>query len=370
VIEGPAARFLATRREDLNRRFAAARRRWPALDGGRFASLLEETLPRYGADERVLFAAYDLALLHTGRDTASTRPAVRVLLCETLPRLTSFLAASPALAGALSNAVERMADEDASVRLAHAFAELGPAVETPEALLDAGALAAWRLGEARLRAPALARAGALPPRAVLAALSLASWPDAAAPLALRALASDGWRRPEEVFSGPTLEALAREPRRAASLEARFESRRASPLSWWTVAARVGDFTGFGGVFDAPPLVLDAAAPDRHTFFVTVGDEPWRVVGDCYGCVCRREESHPDASVRPALGTSVPKSARSAIAASGATLLSDGTLTANDQTCRILALAGASAFTLREDVLAASRVDSHRLVILGPPAEAV
>jgi hypothetical protein len=263
-----------------------------------------------------------------------------------------------------------MADEDASDRLAHAFAELGPAVETPEALLDAGALAAWRLGEARLRAPALARAGALPPRAVLAALSLASWPDAAAPLALRALASDGWRRPEEVFSGPTLEALAREPRRAASLEARFESRRASPLSWWTVAARVGDFTGFGGVFDAPPLVLDAAAPDRHTFFVTVGDEPWRVVGDCYGCVCRREESHPDASVRPALGTSVPKSARSAIAASGATLLSDGTLTANDQTCRILALAGASAFTLREDVLAASRVDSHRLVILGPPAEAV
>lgn len=374
MIDGPAARFLAARRDDLNRRVANARHARPAFDPAPFGALLEEVLPRMGGDERVLAAVFDLALLHASRDAFAACPGLRVLVVETLPRLGSLLSSSPRLAGALSNAVEKApAGAEASIALARRLGDVGGAVETPEALLDAGALAAWRLGEARVRRVALERAPSLPPRAVLLALGLDDWPDSAAAVALAALRSDAWHRPEDVVSDETLRTISRSAARASEAEAGV-ARPISKVatSEWTVAARVGDFTGFGGAFAAPPLLLDVDPENggRHVFLVRVGDETWRVAADVYGTVCRRDASGAEAPVRAVGGLPGLRRVLSALRDGGPSLLPDGSLSVGGATTRIPALANATAFTLRRDVLAATFLDSHRIAILAPPARRV
>jgi len=71
-VEGPAADWLAARREELNARFRQARKRFGRLDGERVLELAAEVLaPLAGAGEPgtadLLAAVYDLILLHAGR---------------------------------------------------------------------------------------------------------------------------------------------------------------------------------------------------------------------------------------------------------------------------------------------------------------
>src|SRR5205085_2388716 len=113
--------------------------------------------------------------------------------------------------GALSNAVENLGPRGGA--FARSLAELAPRLGSPDELLDAGAVAGWRLGDARLRPSALEIAGRLPPAPLLAALGLADWPAAEAP-----------RRPAR-----QLQRLRRSLRGAAAAPGRRRLRRPPPL---------------------------------------------------------------------------------------------------------------------------------------------
>ncbi len=292
MIQGPAAEWLASRREELNGRFERARRRWPRLEGGSFAARLAQFLPPLAeldrGDGALLSSVFDLVLLHSGRDAFGRHPALGTLLGETLPALGTHLRAAPSLApslvASLSNAVEGAGAR--APELARVFASLGPLVGNPAQLLDAGAVAAWRLGLARLRGAALRVAKGLPGRAVLVALDLADWPDAAAPLAVAALETDGWRPPREAISTATLKALrTASPGEVAKRAEALARPQPAPLALWAVAGRAGDFSGFGGPFDAPPELL--AASGRHAFHAASAGEAFLVEADAFGWKARR-----------------------------------------------------------------------------------
>jgi hypothetical protein len=294
MLSGEAARWLSARREELNGRFAAARKRWPALEGEPFGSLLGSLLSPFASTGSAdLFSElFDLALLHSGRDALATHPGLATLLHESFPRLASWLLREPTLAGALSNAVENLEKIGRKGEpFARDVAAIGGVVESPEQLLAAAALLSWRLGEARLQDAVLTGAKELPKRAVLLALDLHDWPAAAAPLAIAALESDAWTPPRLAFKPETIARLASAPQ--AEIEKLVRHLAAAGDSAppedarWRVAARIGDFSGFGGaaaVFDTPPVVLDGGSP--HLLHARSGGRSFVLFADAYGCVAR------------------------------------------------------------------------------------
>jgi hypothetical protein len=288
MLKGAAARWLASRREELNRRFARARRRYPNLSSDLVNGMLEATLPGLAGDEpgadTLCESVYDLILFHAGRGSFALRPGLDVLLRESFPRLHAhLLERSTSLPARLSNAVENLAGR--GLDMARGLGTLAAMVPDAKALLDAGALLAWRLGEARLREAALAAAGKLPAKALLFALGLPEWPEQASPLALLALSSDAWHAPAERLSASTLRDLATGASDATSLGAALvaEPPKSQPAEWKRVA-RLGDFAGLGGAFERPPLVLDGG--DCHRFHVRSGEVFFLVHADVFGCVCR------------------------------------------------------------------------------------
>src|SRR5262249_33275877 len=124
----------------------------------------------------------------------------------------------------------------------------------------------------------------LPPGIVREALGLPGWPDGAVSLALAALQNDGWRAPHMRVSERTLQALGRAEAKSDELIRTLESSSAPRLREWRIAVHVGDFSGFDGSFDSPPIVLNGG--DRHTFLVRSGETFFQLTADCFGWVCR------------------------------------------------------------------------------------
>ena len=341
MIEGAAARWLASRREELNRRFARARRRYPNLSFELMMSMLEATLPQLAGDETgadtLCESVYDLILFHVGRGSFALRPGLDVLLRESFPRLRPhLLKRSTSFPARLSNAVENLAER--GVEMAWGLGALGELIENTDVLLDAGALLAWRLGEARLREAALAAADRIPAKALLFALGLGEWPEQAAPLALLALSSDAWHAPAERLSASTLRALANGASNVTSLGAALVAAppKPPPAAWQRVA-RLGDFAGLGGAFEQPPLLLDGG--DAHRFHVRSGDAFFLVHADVFGCVCRP-------TTDPGLGLGIPGKCRRGPAT------------------RLLG-AGVTSFVEFASVLLVTYADSHRIHVFAP-----
>jgi hypothetical protein len=222
----------------------------------------------YGSNE-LLSSVYDLILLHAGRGTVAPgggdSSALGVLLRKAFPRLRLLLLERPLyLPAALSNAVENLGAHGAE--LAHGLAALADDLANGDALLDAGAVLGWRLGETRLRTHALARAAQLPPRVVRIALGIEACPQEAVPQVLARLTADGWRWPEELLTPAPAPAGAKTD--------------------WSLTARLGNFRGFDGHFLRPPLLLDpGSAAGRHRFWVR-SETNFRLDADIFGWVCR------------------------------------------------------------------------------------
>lgn len=367
-LSGPAVAFLEGRRAELNQRFARMRRRFPAISAEAVLANLADVLPPLAGPEPaasdLLSAAYDLVLLHTARDTLGPATGLGQLLRQTFPRIRPLLLERPsALPAALANAVENLGRR--GMAFASALAEVGPSVSRASELLDLGAVLAWRLGEARLRTAALAILNRLPARALLDVLGLVGAPPTAAPLVAGALRADAWRAPAALFTPATLATLAGgEPATIARLAARLAEPPKAPLAAFTALARAGDFTGFGGAFDLPPLLL-ATGDDRHVLFVRAGEQDFRVEADIFGTV---------ASPIPRLDVPV-QAAEPAVwlrrrSSEAPALGRDGTLTAFGERARLPALAGASSLALRPGLVAATSPDSHRIRILGPRGAAL
>src|SRR5262249_41153585 len=150
------------------------------------------------------------------------------LLRSAFPALKMLLAARPRqLPGALSNAVENLGPRGG--HFVAVLTELAPRLATPDELLDAGAVVAWRLGDTRLRTSTLEIVGRLPTATLLAALGLADWPAEEAPRAIEELRADGWRVPLLPPSPPK--------------PGRGEKAKAQP-SGWHIVGRLGNFAGF------------------------------------------------------------------------------------------------------------------------------
>jgi hypothetical protein len=332
----------------LNRRFEEACTRWPRIDADAFARRLQAALPKVAPWDRdgTLFGAiFDLVLLHTGRDAFGRQEALGTLVGDVFPLVGPLLGRAPSLVASLSNAVE--GSGLAGPALARTFSDLGPLVEAPAQLLDAGAVAAWRLGRTRVRDAALRVAPALPPRALLTALALADWPDAAAPLVIDALTGDGWRHPREALSSRTLATLDRMPPAALSrLASALLAPQPAPLAIWTVKARAGDFSGFGGPFDATPVLLGAEG--RHRVFVTSGTDRFVVEADCFGWACRRAPADLEVPRAPMREWSLLR------------VLPDGTLNDGREKVHLRLLDGASSFASFPRGVACGLQGSYRI----------
>lgn len=326
--------WLMRRRSELNQKFQAARRRFNQLQPADCLALCRKHLPAIAepftaATESLLEAVYDLLLLHAGRrllGAQSSHAGLERLLGKTALALRPLLLSDPRRAlPMLSNAVENLgAKGEAFLEL---LERLAPLAENVDELLDWGGLAAWRLGEARLRSYALSSLEDVPDEPLLAILQLDGWPTAAAPLARAACLHQGWTKPDEVVSPAA--AAAAENASAKQLAA-WTAQLASPWgaspkgkgaataaggAWkaaaalgaflgvssgeepappagdkevsWRQAATVGEFVGFGGRFTQPPTLVSAGEHDHpHRFFVRSGDEVFRIDADVFGWVCR------------------------------------------------------------------------------------
>ena len=371
MICGAAADWLAARRGELNGRFERAKRRSPQLDAASALREIATILPPLAGPEReagdLLSSVFDLVLLHCARGTMSSAPGVRPLLTETFPRIRPLLLARAAsLPAALSNAAENLGPR--GPRFASLLPGLAPHAESASALLDAGAVLAWRLGDARLRETALALAPHLAPRLLLAAMDLSDWPGEAAPLAVEAARSRGWRPPAAALRDETLAALrGAPPERVETLRRQLADPAEPPIERWTVASRAGEFTGFGGTFDEPPVVPDGGA--RHRFFARCGGATFVVDADVFGWTCRRT-GPVDLPVRDVgRGASLAaRLARLVAADAGVRVAADGTIVSASGSVRLPDLEGASSFAVLPGALAVACADSHRIRIVAPPAE--
>jgi hypothetical protein len=305
--------------------------------------MLAATLPGLAGEEPgadpLCESVYDLILFHAGRGSFALRPGLDVLVRESFPRLRAhLLRRATSLPARLSNAVENLAEHD--VEMARGLGTLGELVEDTDVLLDAGALLAWRLGEARLREAALAAAERIPAKALLFALGLNEWPEQAAPLALLALSSDAWHTPTERLSAHTLRTLATGTGDVTSLRAKLlaDSPEGVPAQWQRVA-RLGDFAGLGGAFERPPLLLDGG--DAYRFPVRSGDAFFLVYADVFGCVCRPTTDH------------------------GLPLAVPGQRGSHAELDRRLVGEGVTSFVRLPHVLIVTYADSHRLHVFAP-----
>lgn len=246
----PFQRALAARRDQHNARFRMARHRNRALSP---ADVLDHLRTKVGPvvdaaggdPAEVADALVELSFAAAERDALSSP------VFDVLPALAGFIGAAPRrVPAAVLNAALHLSDADLTGWL-RTMRTLGSLIAptSPDRVLAAGAVAAWRHGLARLRTSALVAARELAPDLRAVALGAAS---PVSDDALAALAADPWAEPN-----------ARGPLAVRAVR------------------RVGAFTGFGGRFRRPPVVH---AVDGRWF--AVADQTWEVVADRYGSALR------------------------------------------------------------------------------------
>lgn len=290
---GALERWTTTRRERLNRRFAALR-----LRGGKLSPqdclahcrrllvpLAEPDAP--GCDD-LLDAVFELILLHAGRGLLGERSSPwEMLLAETFPLLRPLLLKAPRLVPQLSNAVDNLGPR--AVAFQAGLAELAATACDETTLTAWGAVLAWRLGEARLRQAALAVLPQIPDDVLLTLLQLRDWPLAAAPVARAAVEHQGWIPPVETIRPRSLtDLMGAGPEKAHALAAAvaepmaYVSNSLRPVRW------VGDFVGYGGEFEDVPVLVSVPLEERpHRFFARAGGETFQLDADAFGWTARR-----------------------------------------------------------------------------------
>jgi hypothetical protein len=259
---------LRAERHQLNERFAMARVRHPDLDAEAFAGFIRGAVdPLVGAVARTRFervtdvtlAAYDIALELIGQKLAgrsARTPHVGGAWRRVLPEVAPLVAAAPErMITAVCNASHHLSSTTGARPGAwiDLMARLGGQCTDSSMFLTLGQVAAWRAGMAHFRESALTAADTLPEPLMLAAIEApkARWSEVR-----DRLRSDPWYDP------------------AAPNETSATPR---------VAARVGAFRGFGGLFTEPPT---AAIADGQVI-VGAGGEWWLLTADVFGATFHR-----------------------------------------------------------------------------------
>jgi hypothetical protein len=269
MVGSALASILRSGRADFNARFAAARRLHPELEPVAFAEFLRTTVNDLAqavepvrADRlgEVTMAAYDAALELVGQRLSG--PGGRLPLIEEgwrriLPNAAALVASAPGrVIPAVCNAVHQLAST-LGARPAEWIAmmeKLGPQCPDVEVFLRLGQVAAWRAGLAHLRAGAITAARELPEALALSVLGA------------RPGASWTWTQ-EQLLASPWFD----------------PSNEPGNSSIFRVAAHVGAFKGFGGLFNEPPLIVSAA---EH-FLVESDGDCWLLTADAWGATFHR-----------------------------------------------------------------------------------
>ena len=248
-------------RAEFNRRFVLAQQRWPALDPAAFSELLAgpvdgicDAVARVqpSALPATVDALYDTTLSLLGQRWIGPggRAAAIVHGWSVLARQApALLALQPApLLTAVANAMVHWSAHGGGADWLATLAALAPRARSPEELLRAGQVAAWRHGLAHYRDSALERARTLEREllAIAFGVPIGDWQDTM----LDRLRGDRWYRPDQP-----------EPGRAAR-----------------VIGRVGAFVGFGGRFAEPPL----AALDGGDLILHANGQRFALHADAYG----------------------------------------------------------------------------------------
>jgi hypothetical protein len=261
----PFAEALRQGREDFNQRFARARRAGAELDGAEFSSFLlagadpivaavAERFPEAVCE--TVSAIYDIALELAGQGLLNPRyAAVGELWRRHLPTAAHLIAAAPnQVIAAATNALHHLMNTQGARpdEWSTMMSRVAPMCTDAATFLRAGQVAAWRAGLAHYRVAALALADQLPAE-IPAAIFALDHPDAW-PVQREAFRDNPWHDPANGTS---------------------QSLR--------LAARVGAFRGFGGLFPEPPQVANADG----RLLVRSGNGCWELTADTFGATFHR-----------------------------------------------------------------------------------
>jgi hypothetical protein len=335
-VTGALAEALARNRESLNARFAAAQMGGSRIDQAAFmqhlADVVEPIVRAVAAEfaekvDPVTLALYDLSLELFGATLlgpASTCPPVALVWRKLLPRIPRLLAREPGrVAGSLSNAVHNLAAmpgarTDEWLDRMTAIAPLATDVHT---FLDSGKILAWRAGMTQYREGALATARQLDPPIAARALGLPDvTPGADIATTIDRITENPWISPTDALTN------AADPRRMR------------------IAARAGDFRGFGGPFLRPPTVIYM----HDSFLVSDGESTWMLLADLHGSTFQRIDNPP---LKPNWIAAAIQSEP------------DGTVRWGEATATFEELAGLSAHASDGKTLAITLPTSHHVFLL-------
>ena len=280
VITGAFAEFLKENRYSLNLKFANAKRIQPNLDSNAFSDLLRQEVAiiidivdRYNpaATKQVSMVLYDLTLNLLSKDFIGPNSRFPLILKgwqELLPSIPQYLTLNPRLViGTITNALYNLSLETSArsqewLDLMH---KLAPLANDAKIFLQAGQVAAWRVGLSHFREGALDLCRKLPRFLVNIALGLTDSSESfSIETIVNRLISDPWLHPSCIgdnwgFS-PSLK----------------------------IVKRAGAFRGFGGLFRQPPTV---ACAGNH-FIVQDSVARWLLVSDVFGATFHRVNDEP------------------------------------------------------------------------------
>ena len=288
-VSDALAAVLMSARQELNAKFAEAKRVHPGLEGTAFGVFLQSSVDPVVVGvaairpERITdtaLAAYDIGLQLVGQNLAGPQARegwVDAAWRRILPAIAGLLAADPyRVAASVTNAAHMLSSTPGArvEQWLSVMEKLAPLAADVQTLLALGQVLAWRCGLAHFRDGALAAAEHLPvPLALVAvgARQSEDWPSLK-----ERLHTDVWFRPgQEIVKG-------------------------------TAAARIGGFRGFGGLFIEPPRV---AAHDGQVF-VRSKDECWLLTADAFGATFHRtapeDFARATSEARAPSGLSIPQ----------------------------------------------------------------
>jgi hypothetical protein len=324
TISRTFADLLRSRRGTFNQQFARVRWEYPNLQSAGFLALLEDVLDPLvvalaertdpsvlpGAVETLYALLLELYALHLVGEKRRMG-WVQEGWEELLPSLAPQLALAPGrVAAAVSNALVNLKNADPE-RWIHRMKALGNIMNEPDHLLAAGKVLGWRCGLAQYRDSALALAESLPEDVIRRIFDL---PQEMVPAeALRRMRGDPWWRPDD-GTRPDLE----------------------------VVRIVGDFTGFGGVFETPPVVF----AQEGRLLARDAARTWQVFADSFGT-----------AFQPAEGPARAKPDRAANLEQG------GWLQYRGQKCQVPGLEALSSSAALAHTLAVTQPFSHRIHLI-------
>jgi hypothetical protein len=262
------AQVLRDRRDFFNARFERAKHSSPNLSAPPLFAFLDECLlplvlaVNKDAPDRVaavVEAGFDVALTLVASGlwpNSEKLPILRHAFAVSLPALRRPIGQAPQLL--LTKLLNALLSANLDVLLWLARLEsMSAALHTPQQVLDAGLIAAWRGGLAHFRAQALQRLAQVPP------------------LALRTLFA----------SQLAVDALI------SNLQTQRWYRAHAELGADEIAARVGAFVSLGGPFAAPPTLRS----EGQQIFVSSADRHWLLDADAYGFTLHAADSAEFAS---------------------------------------------------------------------------